>query len=100
MIESSNSRPGEPLRSWLSHTDVVTADAIFTVRMAGAKEALERLIAGESLSPDDQIALGRLNSYCVARWYEPMVALMHEVHIDPDVAQFLSPLLVKSAAPS
>jgi len=99
--ESSNHRPGEPLRSWLDVTAVVTSDALANIHFAHAGDALKRLLAGAALSDSDVIALGRLNSFCVVRWYEPMVTLLDKPFIDPDVAGFIEPLLPKidSAAP-
>jgi len=87
--ESPNVRPGEPLRSWVAGTDVARYDAIFIIRMAHAKSALAKLLESQPLSADDLIALGRLNSYCVSRWYEPMVDLMTEPWIDPEVGSFV-----------
>lgn len=97
MRESSNTRPGEPLRSWTDQTEVLQADAIFTVRMAKAHDALQSLMTGQSLNAEQLIALGRLNSYAVARWYEPVVSLMSTAHIDPGVAEVFMPLLSKEA---
>lgn len=97
MKESANFRPGEPLRSWLTETEVVESDAIFTVRMADAHDALTAIISGHPLRDEDLISLGRLNSYSVARWYEPVVTLMREAHISPEVAEFFKPLLPKTA---
>jgi hypothetical protein len=93
MRESPNIRPGEPLRSWLARTDVVEFDAILIVRMAGAADALMRVIDGGQLSDKDVIALGRLNAHSVHRWYEPPVCLMDGAQILPQIADFFKPLL-------
>ncbi|RKN66773.1 hypothetical protein D7252_03640 [Microbacterium sp. CGR2] len=58
-----------------------------------ARGPLARIIAREPLSLEDQVALGRLNSFCVAQWYEPVVTMLKEPHIDPAVADFFEPLL-------
>ena len=94
-IESENHRPGEPLRSWLARTPVLLLDAVFVIRMADAWVAIERLIntqtnSGEvaATSVQDMAIFGRLNSFCVARWYEPLVALTGPIpRMDPEVAQ-------------
>lgn len=86
-IESSNYRPGEPLRSWADETLVASHDAVFALKMADAVDAMSRLLNHEALSVDDVLAFGRLNSYCVARWYEPMVTLLPDPAIDPATEQ-------------
>lgn len=91
--ESSNNRPGEPLRSWLVPTEVVEHNARAVVAFSGAHDALARIIAHAPLSLEDQVALGRLNSFCVAQWYEPVVTMLREPHIDPAIAKFFEPLL-------
>lgn len=96
--ESPNTRPGEPLRSWLVPTEVVHVDAIAVVSVAGARDALARLIKRETLSLEDQVALGRLNSFSVAQWYEPVVTLHGEPHIEQEIAGFFEPLLAKTKA--
>ena len=85
---SPNSRPGEPLRSWHETTPVVDHDAMSVVTFANARDALARLIAREPLSLQDQVALGRLNSYCVVQGYEPIVSLLREPYIEPETAEF------------
>lgn len=92
---SPNVRPGEPLRSWSSPTPVVEHDARAVVVFSGARDPLARIIAGEPLSLEDQVALGRLNSFCVAQWYEPIVTMLREPHIDPVIAAFFEPLLAE-----
>lgn len=71
------------------------------IQFAHASEALARLISGGVLRDADVIALGRLNSFCVARWYQPMVTLLDKPFIDPGVAAFVEPLLKRldSTAP-
>lgn len=87
--ESSNYRPGEPLRSWTSGEPVAPFDAEFAIAGAEALSPLRRLLDGDQLSDDDLIAFGRLNSYCVLRWYEPLVSLIRGPEIPPEVARFL-----------
>lgn len=72
--ESSNYRPGEPLRPWNAE-DPAPVDLEFAIREAEAGESLIRLLNGDEISKDDLIAFGRLNSVCVMRWYEPLVLL-------------------------
>lgn len=74
-------------------TDVVKHDARAVVAFAKAREPLARIIAGESLSLDDLVLLGRLNSFCVAQWYEPMITMLPEAQIEAGVADFLRPLV-------
>lgn len=93
--ESPNARPGQPLRSWTAKSDVLEIDAIFTVRMADARDALSRIILGQSLSSEDQLALARLNSYSVVRWYEPVVTFLPSAHIEPELAAFFKSMLTK-----
>jgi hypothetical protein len=87
--ESSNYRPGEPLRSWTSGESVAPFDAEFAIAAANALGPLRRLLDGDQLSDSDLIAFGELNSYCVLRWYEPLVSLIREARVSPDVADFL-----------
>lgn len=72
--ETSNHRPGEPLRAW----DAITAagDLDLTIQGSASGEALTRLIKGEPLSSEDLFAFGRLNSLCVLKWFEPLVMLL------------------------
>ena len=73
--ESSNYRPGEPLRPW-EDTRIAGADLALAIKGARAEGAVVRLINGEDLSQDEIIAFGRLNALCVLRWYEPLVNLL------------------------
>lgn len=75
MNESSNYRPGEPLRPWTAEVPA-TLDLALSIKAANAGEPLIRLLNGEELTKDDLIAFGRLNSYCVLKWYEPLVSLI------------------------
>ncbi len=90
---SPNHRPGEPLRSWLESTPVRAHDARSVLRFAAAEDSLRKLIAAEGLTTEDIVSFGRLNSFCVAQWYEPLVELMREPFIEPSVAEFLKPLV-------
>lgn len=47
-----------------------------SIKAANAGEPLIRLLNGEEISKDDLIAFGRLNSYYVLKWYEPLVSLI------------------------
>lgn len=93
VTSSSNWRPGEPHRSWADVSDVVYHDAIFALRMAGAVPAINRLLDSEPTDIEDLIAFGRLNSYCYARWYEPMVSLLPDPRIDPETATTIAEAL-------
>lgn len=88
-IESSNYRPGEPLRSWTSGEPIAPFDAELIVQESNSFESVSRIIRGIELSDSDVIAFGRLNSICVLRWYEPMISLVREPAIAPDLAEFL-----------
>ena len=72
--ETSNHRPGEPLREW----DAITAagDLDLTIQGSASGDALTRLIKGEPLSSEDLFSFGRLNSLCVLKWFEPLVMLL------------------------
>lgn len=73
--ESSNDRPGEPLRPWTAEVPA-TLDLALTIKGAHAEEPVIRLLEGGEITKDDLIAFGRLNSYCVLNWYEPLVGLI------------------------
>lgn len=47
------------------------------------------MLEGSELNDEDLIAFGRLNSVCVLGWYEPMVSLVRESKIDPELGRFL-----------
>lgn len=81
------------MRSWLASTQVREHDARSVLRFSAAEVSLRKLIAGEGLSTEDIVSFGRLNSFCVAQWYEPFVDLVREPFIDPSVAEFLKPLV-------
>jgi hypothetical protein len=87
--ESSNYRPGEPLRSWTSGEPAAPHDAHASIAGAEALNSLRRLLNGDQLSDADLIAFGKLNSHCFLWWYEPMVSLVRGPRISPDVADFL-----------
>lgn len=87
--ESSNYRPGEPLRSWTSGEPISPVDAELIILASESLASLRRLIDGDNLSDEDLIAFGRLNSDCVLRWYEPIVSLVREPQIDPEVITLL-----------
>lgn len=87
--ESSNYRPGEPLRSWTSGEPIAPTDAELIIQASKSLASLRRLINGDHLTDEDLIAFGRLNSNCVLRWYEPIVSLVREPQIDPEVITLL-----------
>jgi hypothetical protein len=87
--ESSNYRPGEPFRSWTSGEPVASHDAYASISAADALSSLRRLLDGDQLDDADLIAFGRLNSWCIQFWYEPMVNLLRGAQISPEVAEFL-----------
>lgn len=64
-------------------------DAEFAINAANALAPLRRLIDGDQLSDEDVIAFGRLNSWCVLRWYEPLVSLLQSPEISDDLVRFL-----------
>ncbi len=90
---SPNQRPGEPLRSWTEPSREREHNARAMLHFSRAAEALRRLIDGEGLTVDDVVALGRLNSFCVAHWYQPVVELMRDPFVEPEVAEYFGPLV-------
>ncbi|MGM1018430.1 MAG: hypothetical protein ACQEW8_12920 [Actinomycetota bacterium] len=90
---SPNHRPGKPLRSWSEPTQEREHNARSVLRFSAAQDSLRQLIAGEHLATADLVSFGRLNSFCVALGYEPLVELMREPFIDPGVAEFFEPLV-------
>lgn len=66
------------------------------LKFSAARDPLRKLIAGEETTTEDLVAFGRLNSYAVAQWYEPVVELMREPFIEPQVAEFFGPLVTKN----
>jgi hypothetical protein len=88
-IESSNYRPDEPLRSWTSGESIAPFDAELIIQESNSFESVGRIIRGADLVDSDLISFGKLNSICVLRWYEPMISLVREPAIAPDVAEFL-----------
>lgn len=96
LTSSPNHRPGEPLRSWLEATREREHNARAVLSFSEATDAVRKLIAGETLTLEDMVSFGRLNSFCVLQWYEPLVELMREPYIDPDVAELFGPLVKKA----
>jgi hypothetical protein len=92
-FSSPNQRPGEPLRSWLDLSPETEHNARAVLSFSRASGSLRAVINGEIPTTEDLVSLGRLNSYCVAQWYEPVVELMREPFIDPRVAEFFRPLV-------
>jgi len=64
-------------------------DADLLIKKAKARPAIENLINSRPLSSSDLISLGRLNSYCVLEWYEPMVVLIEDPRISPNLVAIL-----------
>ncbi|GAB3552189.1 hypothetical protein GCM10027404_22360 [Arthrobacter tumbae] len=88
IAESSNYRPGEPLRGWLTE-DVASIDINLIIKKADAGDALQRLIDKEPLTTEDYLIFGRLNSWCVLDWWEPLVLLIDRARIAPEIEDFL-----------
>lgn len=80
---SPNYFPGEPLRPWDAAEPNIAFAALLLIRSAGARGAIERLVRSEPVSVEDLVTFGRLNSWCVLQWREPMVMLIGEPRIDP-----------------
>ena len=47
--------------------------------------SLRRLIDGDELEDEDLITFSRLNSHCALRWYEPIVSLVRDPQIAPEM---------------
>lgn len=87
--ESSNYRPGEPLRPWDSTEPETAVDAELIIKQAHAATAVRALLDGTPLTVEVQLTLGRLNSWAVQHWYEPMVSLIDEPRLDPALPDLL-----------
>jgi hypothetical protein len=87
--ESSNYRPGEPLRKWDPANGTATSDINLMIQKGKAGGALIRLVNNEELSTEDHLTFGRLNSWCVFDWWEPLVLLLDHPRIKPPHAEFL-----------
>jgi hypothetical protein len=87
--ESSNHRPGEPLRAWDPSNPHAVVGINLVLQAAQAEEALIRLVNGDPLSVEDQLTFGRLNSWCVNQWWEPLVLLVGRPRIGAEHVQFL-----------
>lgn len=85
--ESSNHRPGEPLREWQPEDTRTGIDFDLLVKKAGARDAIAKLAWGKTLSADETISLGRLNSHCVLEWFEPMVILVGTPTLIPSLVE-------------
>lgn len=68
---------------------MVPIDAQLIIAASLALPSLRRLINGDKLEDQDLIAFGRLNSNCVLRWYEPVVSLINDPQIPPEVISVL-----------
>ncbi|MGO3796628.1 MAG: hypothetical protein ACTJGR_05860 [Pauljensenia sp.] len=86
---SPNYLPGEPLRPWDAAEPNIELAALLLIKSADARGAIERLVRSESLSVEDLLTFGRLNSWCVLQWREPMVMLIGEPQIDPALPAIL-----------
>jgi hypothetical protein len=89
ITESSNYRPGEPLRKWDPADEVARGDINLLVQKAEAGDSLRRLISGSPISKDDLITFGLLNAWCVQDWWEPLVMLIGPPQISSEDAEFL-----------
>ncbi len=89
LTESSNYRPGEPLRKWDPADEVARRDINLVVQKAEAGDSLWRLMSGSPISNEDLITFGLLNSWCVQDWWEPLVMLISPPRISSEDAQFL-----------
>lgn len=59
------------------------------IKSAGAAGALRKLVHGEPVTVEDEAVFGRLNSWCVQMWYEPMVVLIKRPQVSPGVRALL-----------
>lgn len=87
--DSSHYRPGEPLRKWDPVNPVAIMEISLTIQKGNAADALIRLVNDEELSLEDNLAFGRLNSWCVFDWWEPLVLLLDHPRIKPRHVEFL-----------
>lgn len=96
--ESSNYRPGEPLRPWSLDSDITATDFRLLVQRADARDVLVKLYDDDRLSKDDRLILACLNSWCVITWYEPISVLINGAQISEEVRALIAQELMNKAA--
>jgi len=79
------------LKEWSGTSQKIAIDVSLALKQANASQAIQKLLASESLLVDEEISLGRLNSFCVLMGYEPMVMLATGPVLDSRI-----PLIIKS----
>jgi hypothetical protein len=99
-FQSSNHRPGEPLRSWTSSERVTGHDFRLLVEFAGARSQLVKIAQQQDLSVEDIVVLAGLNSRCVQDWYEPMTTIISGVHLNSGVLSLIQDNFPEASSPS
>ena len=64
-------------------------DLELVLKASGARDSVMKLVNEDPLTPQDELAFGRLNSWCVQMWYEPMVMLITRPQLDPSAKALL-----------
>lgn len=81
---------GTPLRSWTEEPpQFASAAAELAIKASQSLEAVRKLIAGEIVTVEEELTLGRLNSQCFLMGYEPMVLLIERPRLNPTVGSLL-----------
>lgn len=87
--QSSNYRPGEPLRRWDSSVPSAPWDLDLLLQRSQAVEVMARVLDGRKMTDQEIVVLARLNSWCVHDWYEPLVSLIKEPRMTDMTAAFV-----------
>lgn len=91
-LSSSKSALEDSERAWNEEMGpcepVATMEISLTIQKGNAADPLIRWVNDEELSLEDHLAFGRLNSWCVFDWWEPLVLLLDHPRIKPRHVEF------------
>lgn len=87
--ESSNYRPGEPLREWDPNDPTAGTDFRLLVQRADASKPLLELLDGRMPEPKNLLKLATLNSWCVIFWYQPITVFIAGCQMEDSVKKLV-----------